>query len=155
MAVRIIPYEERCRDDMLFMILSAKDALGRVPSLNPDLLDIRGNYLDRGDGFWLALDENDRVVGSVGYSRCEDPREAFLHRLYVHPRHKREGIGSQLLATAEEAMRAAGVRVARVHLGEPRSQWFESWQFYPKHGYTLYAPRLMYKRLDGGDSRER
>jgi hypothetical protein len=30
----IIPFEEKYRDDMIFMVLQAKDALGRVPGLN-------------------------------------------------------------------------------------------------------------------------
>ena len=61
----IVPYDEKYRDDMIFMILQAKDALGRVPRLNEDLLDIRANYLERGDEFWLALDEDGRVIGSA------------------------------------------------------------------------------------------
>ena len=47
----VIPYEERYRDDMIFMVLEAKDALGRVPRLNEDLLDIRRQVLDAGDMF--------------------------------------------------------------------------------------------------------
>ena len=30
--MRIIPFEEKYRDDMIFMVLEAKNALGRVPS---------------------------------------------------------------------------------------------------------------------------
>ena len=37
--MKIIKYEEKYRDDMIFMILEAKNALGRVPGLNEDLLD--------------------------------------------------------------------------------------------------------------------
>ena len=132
---------------MIFVVLSAKDALGRVPGLNPDLLDVRANYLDRGDGFFLAIDEGDRVVGCVGYSRIDDTDEAFLHRLFVKPGLKRRGIGSALLETAEEAMRSKGVRIARVHLGEPREMWFESYAFYPKHGYVEDGERYMRKAL--------
>ena len=62
----IIPYDEKYRDDMIFMVLGAKDALGRVPRLNEDLLDVKKNYLDTGDMFWLAIDEHDRVVGCIG-----------------------------------------------------------------------------------------
>ena len=65
--VRIIPYDNRYRDDMIFMVLEAKDALGRVPRLNEDLLDIPRAYLASGDMFWLALDPRDRVVGCIGY----------------------------------------------------------------------------------------
>ena len=143
----IIPYEERYRDDMIFMVLQAKDALGRRPSINADLLDIKTNYLDRGDMFWLALDQNGRVVGCVGCSREPGTDEAFLHRLYVKASEKRKGIGTALLRTAEDAMRGAGISAAKVHLGEPKEQWFESYSFYPKNGYGEYAPRYMKKEL--------
>ena len=76
--MRIIPYDDKFRDDMIFVVLAAKDALGRAPRLNPDLLDVRANYLDKGDGFWLALDENDRVIGCAGYSRVPGTDEAFF-----------------------------------------------------------------------------
>ena len=45
-------FEEKYRDDLIFMILEAKDALGRKPTINEDLLDIKANYFDRGDMFW-------------------------------------------------------------------------------------------------------
>ena len=140
-------FEERYRDDLIFMVLSAKDALGRVPTINSDLLDIITSYLDRGDMFWIAVDENDRVIGSIGFSRIENSNKAFIHRLYVKPSMKRGGIGTALLSTAENEMRRLGITVARVHLGEPKEQWFESYSFYPKHGYVEYEPRYMKKLL--------
>ena len=143
----IVPYDEKYRDDMIFMILQAKDALGRVPRLNEDLLDIRANYLERGDEFWLALDEDGRVIGSVGYSRVPETKEAVVHRLYVKASLKHKGVGTALLQTAEEGMRRKGITLSRLHLGEPREQWFESYAFYPKHGYREIAPRCMIKEL--------
>ena len=143
----IIPYEERFRDDMIFMVLEAKDALGRVPRLNADLLDIKANYIDKGDAFFLALDDNGRVIGCAGFSRIPGTDEAFVHRLYVKAALKRRGVGSALLDAVEGAMRKSGVTLSRVHLGEPEEQWFESYAFYPKHGYAEYAPRYMMKKL--------
>ena len=145
--MKIIKFEEIYRDDMIFTVLQAKDALGRKPTINPDLLDIKANYLDCNDMFWLAIDENDRVVGCVGYSRIADTEEAFLHRLYIKPSLKRKGIGSKLLDTAECWMRKNGIVVSKVHLGSPKEQWFESYAFYPKHGYIEYEPRYMMKVL--------
>ena len=84
----IRPFEEEYRDDLIFMVLQAKDAMGRKPSINEDLLDIRANYFDRGDLFWIAVDENDRVIGCIGYSRIPGTDEAFLHRLYVKASEK-------------------------------------------------------------------
>ena len=143
----IVPYDEKYRDDMIFMILQAKDALGRIPRLNEDLLDIRANYLERGNEFWLALDEDGRVIGSVGYSRIPGTAEAVVHRLYVKAALKHRGVGTALLQTAEDAMRRKGIAVSRIHLGEQREQWFESYAFYPKHGYRETAPRYMMKEL--------
>ena len=42
--MRIIKYEKKYRDDLIFMVLEAKNALGRVPTLNDDLLDLDGFY---------------------------------------------------------------------------------------------------------------
>ena len=145
--MQILSYDERYRDDMIFMVLQAKDALGRKPTINEDLLDITANYLERGDAFYIAIDENDRVVGCIGYSQIEDTTVAFLHRLYVKPSEKRKGIGTVLLKTAEQAMRTRGITVSKVHLGTPKEQWFEAYAFYPKNGYREYEPRYMKKEL--------
>ena len=145
--MRIRLYEDKYRDDMIFMVLQAKDALGRIPRINEDLLDIKTNYLDRGDMFWIVVDENGRVIGCGGYSRIEGTNEAFIHRLYVKASEKRKGIGSALLDTIEDGMRSNGITTARIHLGAPEEQWFESYSFYPKHGYTEYKPLYMMKTL--------
>lgn len=143
--MRIIAYEDSYRDDMIFMVLEAKNALGRVPRLNPDLLDIRGRYLDRGDMFWLALDDNDRVVGCVGYSSIPDTTEVWLHRLYVKASRKRNGIGTQLLTMAESYLKMRGKTAVLVHIGG--EEYFESRSFYPKRGYEFYAPAYLKKVL--------
>ena len=143
----IKPYEENYRDDLIFMVLQAKDALGRIPTINEDLFDINSNYFEKGTMFWVALDDNDRVVGSIGYSKTEREDEAFLHRLYVKPTMKHNGIGTALLEVAENEMKNKGIAVSLVHLGEPKEQWFESYSFYPKHGYQEYKPRYMKKEL--------
>lgn len=143
----IKPFDDKYRDDLIFMVLQAKDALGRKPTINPDLLDIKANYFDRGDMFWVAINEDDRVVGCIGYSRTENRSEAFLHRLYVKASEKRKGIGTALLQTAESWMRNQGISASLVHLGEPKEQWFESYSFYPKHGYFEFQPGYMRKAL--------
>ncbi len=143
-------FNPKYRDDMIFMILEAKNALGRVPKLNEDLLDIQKNYFDKGDMFWIAVNDNDRVIGSVGYSSIENTSEVWLHRLFVKSSMKHKGIGTQLLLTAEEHANANGKTAIYVHLGQPEEEWFESYQFYPKNGYYKYinnTPDLMKKEL--------
>ena len=143
----IIPYEEKHRDDLIFMVLQAKDALGRIPTINKDLLDIQSYYFDCGDMFWLAINEHDRVIGCIGYSKTDHSSEAFLHRLYVKASEKHQGIGTKLLQTAEKEMKKQGINVSIVHLGEPKEQWYEAYSFYPKNGYQEYKHRYMRKNL--------
>lgn len=142
--MKIIEYQDFYRDDMIFMVLEAKNALGVAPHLNEDLLDIPGSYFSKGEKFWLALDEKNRVTGCIGYNRCE-PDTAKLHRLYVKYDRKRQGIGTQLLITAEQAIRDAGYRYVVVHLGG--KAYFESRQFYPNYGYREYKPDYLRKEL--------
>lgn len=145
--MKIISFENKYRDDLIFMILEAKNALGRVPRLNEDLLDIHKNYFDKGGMFWIAIDDNDRVVGSVGLSPIENSTECYIHRLFVKYNLKHKGIGSKLLNMAEDYAKSLGKTSVLVNLGKPKEQWFESWQFYPKNGYREYEYVKMKKEL--------
>lgn len=49
--MKIIEYKGNYRDDLIFMVLEAKNALRRIPSINPDLLTIETSYLEKGDLF--------------------------------------------------------------------------------------------------------
>lgn len=142
--MRIIQYEDKYRDDMIFLVLEAKNALGRIPHLNEDLLDIQKHYLSCGDMFWLAINDDNRVIGCIGYNKYNH-ETAKLHRLYVKYSIKRQGIGTELLKTAERHMREAGYRYALVHLGG--REYFESKQFYPKHGYREFESGYVRKEL--------
>jgi len=141
--MKIINFEEKYRDDMIFMVLSAKNALGRVPKLNEDLLDIKKNFFDKNQPFWIALDEFDRVIGCIG-TRVDEEGKLFLSRLYVKFDFKRHGIGSKLLALAEKSAKDRGFKEVHVHLGK---EYLESHIFYPKHGYVEYKELYMKKKL--------
>lgn len=138
--MKIIKFEEKYRDDMIYMVLSAKNALGRIPKLNEDLLDIQANYLDQKQSFWIAIDEFDRVIGCIG-TKIDEENQLFLSRLYVRFDLKRKGIGSKLLKTAEDFARENGYQEIHVHLG---IDYLESHSFYTKHGYKEY--RELYRR---------
>ncbi len=58
---------------------------------------------------------------------------------------KHQGIGTRLLHTVELHLREQGKTTAHVHLGG--KEYFESRNFYPKHGYVEYAPSMMKKEL--------
>lgn len=70
------------RDDAIFCLLSAKDALGLVPQLNSDILNIQKHYFDNNDMLWLAVDSNNRVIGMVG-TKTESNTDMWLKRLFI------------------------------------------------------------------------
>ena len=141
---RIVRYDDCYRDDMIFMVLSAKDALGKIPSINPDLFDIKSNYLDKGDMFWVALN-GPRVIGCVGYETIK-PLEARVHRLYIKPELKRQGIGSALMQTLEKHIREKGYQKVSIHLGDEK--YWESKLFYKAKGFIETEPNIMERELN-------
>lgn len=143
--MKIMKYEAKYRDDLIFMVLEAKNALGRIPTLNDDLLDLDAYYFHKGDMFWIAVDDNDRVIGSIGCNLLPD-NEAVLHRLYIKYTLKRQGLGSMLLEVAENFARDNGKTTINVHLGN-KTDYFESRQFYPKHNYKYVTDDFMKKDL--------
>ena len=136
--MKIIEFESKYRDDLIFMVLEAKNALGRIPGLNDDLLDIKSNYFDIGGRFWIAIDENKRVIGSIGFKPEPKDNSVTIHRLFVKFSLKRQGIGTALLNTAESYIRSLGKQIIYVNLGKG-DEWYESRYFYTKHHYTEYA----------------
>ena len=140
--MKIIEFEDKYLDDMIYMVLSAKNAIGRIPKLNEDLLDIKTNYFDKGESFWLAIDETNRVIGCIG-TKMKD-NKLFLSHLFVKPELKRHGIGSKLLEVAESKAKERGYKEVHVHLGK---DYLESHIFYPKKGYIEYQDSYMKKVL--------
>lgn len=134
-------YEPRYRDDMIFMVLEAKDALGRIPRLNEDLLDINANYISNGNMFWIAIDDNDRVIGSIG-TKIISENEMWLKRLYVKSTMKRQGIGKKLYKKAEEFAIQKGIHMIYTRFS---ADYSEAQGFYPSMGFKETAPYEMVK----------
>ncbi|MCL2170542.1 MAG: GNAT family N-acetyltransferase [Defluviitaleaceae bacterium] len=133
--MQIIPFLEKYTDDAIFCILLAKEALGREPRFNRDMLDISANYFDRGDMFWLALNENDRVIGMIGTHSISDT-DMWLKRLFIKPGHLRQGLASALLARAEDFAQTKGVTT--IHTGF-NAEYTAAPKFYAAKGFAETA----------------
>ena len=90
------------------------------------------DYL-KDDGLYIAR-ENEKIVGSIALSRESDQGNVlFIHTLVVHPNHLRQGIGSQLLAFAENCARDQGLSALQLHVYENNYVAIRS---YEQNGYT-------------------
>lgn len=136
-------FEQKYRDDMIFMILESKNTIGRIPRLNEDLLDIVGNYISTGNMFWIAIDDNDRVIGNIG-TKIISKNEMWLKRLYVKSTMKRQGIGKKLYERAEEFAIQKGIDTIYTRFS---SDYVEAEKFYPSIGFIETAPYEMVKHL--------
>jgi len=141
--MKIKLFEQNYRDDMIFMILEAINALGRIPRLNEDLLDIVANYISTGNMFWIAIDDNDRVIGTIG-TRIISENEMWLKRLYVKSTMKRQGIGKKLYKKSEEFANQKGIVTIYTRFS---SDYVEAQRFYPSIGFIETAPYEMVKHL--------
>ena len=100
--MKIIKYEDKYRDDMIFMILEAKNALGRVPGLNEDLLDIKRNYLDAGAMPLAEIMTQHKYLGLPSFESVSRTRRKLQARYpeLVGSRHVQK-----MRATGEKAYR--------------------------------------------------
>ncbi|MEA2590497.1 MAG: putative acetyltransferase [Actinomycetota bacterium] len=123
-----------------------------------DLYDLGTHYLDRGHLVWVATD-GVAVQGLVGL-KLFDPVpgpagsaveveeavrlagcDAALARLYVHPRARRRGAGTDLLRTALDAARQRGRRAVEIW-SDKRLE--EAHRLYERFGARPVADRLIF-----------
>jgi putative acetyltransferase len=66
----------------------------------PDLLAIATAYADKNGRFWV-VEEDGRLVASVGLAPAPSAGTVLLQKLYVARSARRQGLGSQLVARVE------------------------------------------------------
>lgn len=71
----------------------------------------------------------------AGFSSCHQDGETLkLDKLYVHPRHQRQGLGGHLIADALAIARARGCRWLILCVNKRNAQAIAA---YRKHGFTV------------------
>lgn len=82
---------------------------------NVDLPDIQNAYIKTGGNFWVAVRDNDEVVGLVGLERSSaNHREARMRRVSVKDAYRSYGVGRVIVQVLEQWAAANGI--SSVHL---------------------------------------
>ena len=103
-------------------------------ALNPvdDTREGIERYLKRNPNTCFAAEKDGRIIGVI--LTGHDGRRAIVHHMCVHPSYRREGIASQLVAKAEEALRKEGISKIFGLVFKDNDVANAFWE---KQGYTL------------------
>jgi ribosomal protein S18 acetylase RimI-like enzyme len=84
----------------------------------------------------FVAEKNQRIIGFLlGFISQDNPKEAYIHLLCVHPRYRGEGIASKLLGEFIETVKKKNIR--RISLiTKPINK--KAISFYRKHGFKDY-----------------
>lgn len=133
--MKIITYQEKYRNQIIALILYLQNYENKVDlSLEeqPDMSDIENYYRKMGGEFWLAVSDEDDVVGTLGLMRKSDT--AILKKFFVQPKFRGKEIG-----TADKLFRCflkfcCENGICRIVLDTP-SACYRAHAFYKKHGF--------------------
>jgi ribosomal protein S18 acetylase RimI-like enzyme len=109
-------------------------------SIRPQGRDSRTEF-DRqlaGGQIAIGLEEDGRLIGVV--LATNDTRKGWINRLAIDPDYRRQGYGEQLVRAAEEALRAAGMRLIAAFIEEGNAA---SLTLFEKLGYAVH-PNITY-----------
>lgn len=129
-------YESKYRNQVISLILYLQNYENKVDvSLEeqPDIQDIESSYLNAGGGFWIAVNEEDDVVGTLGLMNKHGVC-GVLKKFFVMPeyRGKNFGISSALFERLME--HAKRCQLHQIVLDTPAS-CHRAHGFYRKMGF--------------------
>jgi putative acetyltransferase len=129
---------------LVFGILTEFGLKADPRETDADLADIQAEYLDRGGAFDVLVDEQGRVVGSVGLYRlgsgtCE------LRKMYLAAGLRGQGLGRKLLEHALDRARDLGY--SRIEL-ETASVLKDAIALYERYGFRRLQREHLVSRCD-------
>lgn len=133
--ISISQFEEKYTQDVIDLVLHFQND-GTRPAVSvddqPDLLNIVGEYIERGGNFWIARD-GERLIGSIGIMPYS-PEIAVMKKFFVQedyqgaPYHIGRSLYQELLAFAKQ-------RAYRFLLLDTPRNTERAHRFYEKAGF--------------------
>ena len=95
----------------------------------------------------IGLEENGRLIGVV--LATNDTRKGWINRLAIDPDYRRQGYGEQLVRAAEEALRAAGMKLIAAFIEEGNTA---SLTLFEKLGYAVHQNIYYVSKRDSNEA---
>ncbi|WMJ80223.1 GNAT family N-acetyltransferase [Clostridium sp. MB40-C1] len=130
-------YDDKYKQEVIDLILHIQNVeygVGISIEDQTDLLDINRNYIECGGCFWVALNEEGKVVGSIGV-QIKTKEIAVLKKLFVYKeyRGKEIGIGQKLYDLVIDF--AKSKNISTIFLDSP-DKTKRAHNFYRKSGFV-------------------
>ena len=94
--------------ELILTILTREYPFDRSAYSDSDLERIGETYGGKKDAFFV-VEEGGEIVGTVGVKQ-ESGEDALLRRLFVDPKHRKQGFGAALLEKAVDFCRTSGYK---------------------------------------------
>ena len=130
----IVEYRPELKDGVIDLILTIQNVeAGLDISLEqqPDLVSIESNYLQAGGGFWVAVNGQGQVIGSVGLQR-ETESVSVLKKFFVKDGYRGAGVAAALF---DRLIAFADLRCVKTIILDTPSVAIRSHSFYRKKGF--------------------
>ncbi len=122
------------QDEAVALILDIQNKEAKINlsiDEQPDLLDINRHYMQRGGNFWVAVDEDGHVAGTIAVMKI-DGDWCVLKKFFVREDCRSKKVGLQLYQRLLDFVRQAGF--SHIILDTP-SVATKSHAFYEKAGF--------------------
>lgn len=121
-----------------FVNLSMHIFIGRPFKQREDLIDVKKYYIANGGNFWIAIDGNNNIVGTIALENRKS--YGILKRFYIDKEYQRLGIGSLLYNKFENYVKnKTNIKILYLVCGQSLKR---AHKFYGKNGW------MQIKKLD-------
>ncbi|WP_039656479.1 GNAT family N-acetyltransferase [Clostridium tyrobutyricum] len=145
-------YEDKYKNQVIALILYLQNFDNRVNLCleeQPDMNDITTYYLKGGGGFWIAVNDQNDVVGTLGLMNKHN-KYGVLKKFFVEPsyRGKEIGVSAQLFDKLMEHAKKCGME--QIVLDTP-SACYRAHSFYNKMGFEQISKEQLPFQYDYPD----
>lgn len=134
------PYEAKYKDEIVDLILYVQNSEFQLHigiEEQSDILDIPAHYLANGGNFWVALNEDGNVVGSIGLQRLTEDLY-ILKKFFVYSEYRGKAFSVGLF---NELLRYAKQQGIKTIVLDTPSIATRSHRFYEKNGFKAISQR--------------
>jgi putative acetyltransferase len=133
-------------EELVFGVLSEYGLKSDPDNIDSDLSNIQHEYLDTGGAFEVLIDEDKKIVGSVGLYRI-NPTTCEIRKMYLAANLRGQGLGRRLLGHVLSKAKELGY--SRVEL-ETASVLKEAIALYEHYGFRRFDRNHLSSRCDAG-----